>query len=83
MFWVKETVFKGLGWDETGSAQRTEMSGVAGAKRRGHIARELEGPTKIRLCWIWNPLYSGSNEKPLEGSKKRVSLVVWHHSIKW
>ena len=29
-----KVVCKGLGWEETEFAQRTEMSGVAGAKRR-------------------------------------------------
>lgn len=58
----------GVGWNRVRSENR-ELSAVAGAKRRGRVARELEGPAKTQLYWAWNPLYSGSNEKPLDGSK--------------
>lgn len=52
-------------------SENKEMSGVAGAERvsecwgwGGHI----KGPAKTHSCWVRNPLYSGSYEKPLEGS---------------
>lgn len=65
----------GVGRNRVCSENR-ELSAVAGAKRRGHIARELEGPAKTQLCWAWNPLYSGSNEKPSDGSKIRF---LWRY----
>lgn len=60
----------GVGGNRVCSENR-ELSTVAGAKRRVCVARELEGPAKTQLCWAWNSLYSGSNEKPLDDSKNR------------
>lgn len=64
-------------------SENREMSSVAGAKRGHHVPGELERPAETQSCWAWNPLASGSSEKPLEGSENGSfdSTVPWYQTV--
>lgn len=72
MFWGRECAKPWSGREQgllreqrdvwSGWSRESECLGAGGGGR-------IKGPAKTHPCWVGNPLYSGSNEKPLEGSK--------------